>query len=164
MPAFINRVPTGLLSLLDLKAQGENAKELSYQLFTVIDALEFYLAPIRVNVTNQNAPVIGPQSGGATLTANPGEIWVVRSVSAFSNADIAAAATLEITVGFIPVAGVFQGLGNNSGTKTTAQRCLSTYADPFVLQPGDALGYYSSVLTGVPGNVRVSAMFSRLTI
>lgn len=150
------------MSLLDLKAQGENARELSYQLVSMLDTLDFYLAPIRTNVTNQNAPVLGPQSAGATLTANPGEVWLVRHLAAFSNAAIAAAATLEISVGFVPVSGVWIGLGPNSGVRTTGERAVSSYGDPFVLQPGDALGYFSSVLTGVPGNVRVSAMIARL--
>jgi len=163
VPGLINRVPQGFLALLDLKAQGENARELSPQLVSVIDALDFYLAPVRVNVTNQNAPVLGPQSGGATLTANPAEIWMVRSVSAFSNAAIAAAATLELQVGYIPLSGVWQGLGPVSGVKGVGDRAVSAYSDPFILQPGEALGYFSSVLTGVPGNVRVSAMIARLS-
>lgn len=165
MPGKINRIPQGFLSLLDLKAAGKNADELSPTLISVVEALDFYLATQRRFVTaTVAAPVIGV-NGQATLTPPNGSIWVVRQFGAFSNADIAAAATLEITAGYAPAAsGVFVPLGTTTGTKATAQRAISGVGDPFILQPGDQLGFFVSVLTGVPGAVRVTASIAELLV
>jgi hypothetical protein len=166
VPGLINRVPQGFLSLLDLKAQGENAKELSPTLVSVLDALDFYLSPIRANVTGTVAPALGPNDAvaGTLLTAQPGEVWIVRQVSAFMAADIAAASTIELQVGWVPIVGTWVGLGSVSGVRGPAERAVSSWGHPFLLQPGDQLGFYVSVLTGAPGNVRTSAMISRLLI
>lgn len=165
MPSLINRVPQGLLSLLDMKTQGTNARILGEQLITVLDVVDFYLGPKREIVSALIAPALGWNSSGSLSPAS-GEVWLVRGLAAFSNADIAAAATLGIAVGFVPVGGAasFGGiaLDDFSGSFATGQRAVSTYQDQFLLQPGDQLGFYGAVVTGAPGNVRVNAQIARL--
>jgi len=162
MAGAINRIPQGFLSLLDLKTQGQNAHTLSDTLIPVVECLDFYLAAQRQVVTAQAAASIGAVSAAA-LTPAAGEIWIVRQFCVFSVADLPAAATFEIVAGYVPLTtGTFIGLGSNSGTKTVAQRVMSVFSDPFILQPGDQLGYWGTVFTGAPGNVRLTASISRL--
>jgi len=165
MPGKINRIPQGFLSLLDLKAAGRNADELSPTLISTLEAIDFYVATLATYVTGTvAAPSIG-QNGQNTLTPPAGFVWLVRRFSAFSNADIAAAATLEIACGIVPGAsGVFLGSGPVSGGKTTAQRAVSGSGRPFLMQPGDQLGFFASVLTGAPGTVPVSAYVAALSV
>lgn len=167
MPSMINRVPQGLLSLLDMKSGGKNAQELSQTLISVLDATDFYLASKREFLSAQIAPALGWNSS-STLSPAPGEIWLVRTLCAFSNADIAAAATLQISVGLVPVGGAAtiggMGLGISSGVFSTGQRAMSVFPQSFFLQPGDQLGFYGQIVTGAPGNVRVNAQIARLTI
>lgn len=161
---LINRVPRGLLSLLDLKAQGENARELSYQLTTVIEALDFYLAAFREIVTDtETVPGTGPD-GDPNLSPPAGQIWFVRQFGVFSTADLPVGATLQIMAGVVPISGLFIPLGNLSDRAAVGERVSSSVPDQFVLQPGEQLGYFTNVFTGAPGNVRITASIARLSV
>jgi len=164
VPGLINRVPQGLLSLLDLKAQGENAKELSYQLFTVLEALDFYLAPIREIVTDtETVPGTGPD-GDPNLSPPAGQIWFVRQFGVFSTADLAVGATLQVVAGILPLSGVFLPMGDLSNLAAVGERVASSVPDQFILQSGQQLGYFTTVFGGAPGVVRITASIARLSV
>ncbi len=164
MPRFLNRVPQGFLSLLDMKSGGENAKELGYVLQTQIDVLDFYLAPITNNVSASIASA-GVGLLVSALGPAPGEVWLVRQCNAVMNAAIAAG-TIAFSIGFRPQnqAGIFVGLGPESKTGGAGEAPASSSFTPCVLQPGDVLGAWISTWTVGPGNVRINAQVARLVI
>lgn len=163
MPGKVNRVPQGLLSLLDMKQGGENPHELSQLLIATLEITDLYLSAIRQTLSANVTPA-GTGFITAALGPSNGELWYVRQVSCVSSGVLPAAAFLAFSVGYQPaaVAGYFIGMGDDSRNATVGERPVSVSSQPAVLQPGDVLGAWVSNFAGVPGNVRVTANIARL--
>lgn len=81
--AVINRVPRGLLPLLDAKTGGQTPKEFSGQLTPVLDLYENYSADIQFELeTQNNNAVLVLGSLNLPVTVPEGEQWLVYSASA----------------------------------------------------------------------------------
>lgn len=165
MAGNVNRVPQGLLSLLDMKAAGENPRELANLLAGVLDLTDLYLSNLRQTVSANVTPA-GTAFISAGLGPSAGEIWYVRQATCVSSGVLPAAAFLAFAVGYQPggVLGFFIGMGPDSRDSTVGERPVSVSVDTAVLQPGDLLGAWVSNFAGVPGNVRVTANIARLSI
>lgn len=165
MPGKVNRVPQGLLSLLDMKQAGENPHVLNEQLTAVLELTDLYLAPVR-QVVNQSVATAAP---GIllypTLAPADGELWFVRQVTAVTAAVLPAAATLSFCIGFQPSgnAGFFVGLGDESPRiAAVGERAVSTSNQTAVLQPNDQMAIWITNFGGAPGSVRVTALVAKL--
>jgi hypothetical protein len=165
VPGIINRVPVGLLSLLDMKTQGSNASELSGVLSTVLEAQDFYLSPLREYLTANSAAVGATGVLPTTLTVPNGTIWLLRAVCARFPIDVAVGATIEFTVGYSPVpAGGFFALGNRSALSGAGTRPSSAWEGTYLLQPGESISALISAFTGAPGAIRFDVNLVELTI
>lgn len=165
MPGLINRVPQGLLSLLDLKAQGENAKQLGGELQTVIDTSDLYIGSIRRSQSSTITPAGVGLNLFTALTVPAGFVWVVTHATVFNAGVLPAAATNAFVCGYQPAdTAQFVGLGD-LGQSVTGERGVSTYSGRiFALQPGDTLAAFVTRSTGAPGDLRCVIAFASLTV
>ena len=76
----INRVPSGLLSLLDGQNLGDNPSEIAGTIIPQIDLFHFFMASKGLeSVTASQNFVAGGFGAYAVITVPPGELWVMES-------------------------------------------------------------------------------------
>ncbi len=81
MTGEINRVPRALLSLLDMKARGQNPRSLANELDASIDVLPLYLQDQRRDISvDVTVNAIGVYSGAA-LFVPQNQLWWVHGLS-----------------------------------------------------------------------------------
>lgn len=106
MPQLINRVPPGLLSLLDIKSLGQNPIALADQLSPVLELASLYFESIAGRVTGSTPAVntVGQSEftgAGTRLRPNPGELWIIRRVAVRPLAALGAGTTYNFSFGLI---------------------------------------------------------------
>lgn len=165
---FINRVPQGLLGLLDLKTQGDNPAELAGFVQSVIDLRDFYGLQTRATISQASTlTALGVTAGVFTnLVVPQGECWLVSSLSATLSAPpLGVAATFAMQVGYVTGdTGRFTGLGNYSATIATGADCCSNYDGGILLLPGDSPNVYSLTQTGGNVGVRLTIVRSKFNV
>jgi hypothetical protein len=102
MPSTINRVPPGLLSLLDVKSMGVNPVQLGDQLLPVIELGNQYAAATGQLQTGTTPVAAAPgrvePSSGYSYRAGPGELLVVSYVCARTTAVLGAGVSARFRV------------------------------------------------------------------
>lgn len=84
----IQRLPRGLLSLLDTKSLGKNPPSYEDELQLTLDTLGIYLPPPEYLVSNTNGlGIVAPADVGDIVVPN-GELWVVRNVGSSVTATV----------------------------------------------------------------------------
>lgn len=167
MPSLINRVPPGLLSLLGIKAMGQNPVVLTDELRPTIELLDFYAGAnaIRLNGSTGNLTGVGLFQISA-LQPPTGEIWLIHSCFFRTNAVLAAATTIrgravvhDVSLG-VPV---YADSGTLSGT--TAEQPSMGWGRPVIIQPGYGVGVWlDAAVIGTAPTVRFDAMLLRLAL
>lgn len=167
--AFINRVPVGLLGLLDLKAQGENPAQMNPFVQATLELRDLYALQTRATLS-QASTVTGLGVTGAPAFANlvvpQGEVWLVYAITAHLSAPpLGAGATAQYSVGFVTNdTGRFVALGSPSPSYATGADGIANFDGAVILQPGDSPNVYVTVQTGGGVGVRLTVLRSRFTI
>lgn len=167
MPALINRAPPGLLSLLDLKAMGENPSQLSNVVAPTLDMLEFYLRNYSSLVTDVTGTI--GTTGFFPVTAfdtNPGEVVVLSGLGVIADSVLAAATavTLRPIIADAAVGRVIATCGELVSASAGQSFSSGTY-DITILPPQTRLGVMvTSVTLGTAPRARFSARVLRLLI
>jgi len=151
MPSVINRVPPGLLSVLDIKAQGENPRFLGDQVTPTLDFWPLY--ELQKAVPKASA-IVGAAFGlRAELTVPANEYWHVLHMSGSPSA-LGAGDSYSICCylfGSLTVGAYFEGpvgpyVGSAAPVAGELNRC---YADrDFWAGPGDLIGVHCGVYAG----------------
>lgn len=151
MAGEINRVPAGLLSILDMKARGQNPRSLAEQVIGTVELGQQYLLQNRVWVSGNSAAVNAP-GPFSTITVPSNEYWYINRVLARTGVNLAAATEYRVGVSLqrSNVAGAV------IGTAITLDPTLfevgmrpAVFTDrPFWASPGDALGVWCSWFAG----------------
>jgi len=154
----INRQPAGLLGFLGIKNFGRNPETLSANLAPTWDLSDLYLNsnPLYAEVTSTAA------AAGYTIchTPPPGEIWYVMDggVSFFSGAGISWTGHLARgspnNVTTIPMGPI--------ETAPATGRAVLWHSYPFILAPGENVGFFTLAVTGGATNFYSSIRYARL--
>jgi len=165
MPSLINRVPPGLLSLLGIKALGQNPSVLGDLLQAHLDVTSLYLnafADVTANTTTAfNSPGIQGPSG---FTVPPGEMWVVTRAAGYTGANLPAATTVRCRMSvYDTVSQRLQYVGPST-TATTGERLSCALDGPVVLTSGEAVQVYCESFTGTGIAMTVAAKVAKLTV
>jgi hypothetical protein len=145
MTGEINRVPQGLLSLLDMKARGQNPRLLSSEAALSIEAFQLYGLQLRRRLRFNTAAigVVGPQFPAAAVVPQ-NEVWLLLAQSLVISA-LGAGTTYTIA----PIVRVQnddgtsgEHLTNYPLTFTAGQyvNCGGILAQPLWLPPGSSMG------------------------
>jgi hypothetical protein len=167
MPQLINRVPQGLLGLLDSKASGHNPEELDDSVKATFEVRDLYALNLRG--TNSQASTLtglGVTVGAfSNLVVPQGELWLLYSVTAhLSTPPLGAGATLKLYVGFVPAdANRFHSLGTGDST-VTGEDLIAGWDGAYLIQPGDSPQVYVTRLTGGNVGVRLNIQRARFQI
>lgn len=158
----INNIPSGLLSLLQLKEQGQNPNELGNLVVPTLDLLPFYMATLQTDQVQVSAAI---NAVGAvldtTLVVPPNEVWLVSHYSVI--ALMGAAQTITVQPLFRPLV-VNQALGPAVAVAANQQGIAITQTLPFIARQGSAFGCNVQAITGGPLTVSFAVTFIRLRI
>jgi hypothetical protein len=169
MTGEINRVPAGLLALLDMKARGQNPRMLSAETQLGLDALPLYTLNQRVVRTSGNIALNSAGYLGAFTVPNT-DAWLLWSIAFRSSAALAAATTYAIAPAI--------ALNNDAGALTTFKFDFSElwsagdlagfgrqYAQPILLGPNTSIGYWIERVTlGTAANFNFSVQYTPLAL
>jgi hypothetical protein len=160
----IQRIPRGLLSLLDMKsAAGQTPAELAGFIQGTVDLEAYYLSD---QLTSLEATVAAAAVGStATITVTDGEVWRIIGLSMSADAGIAAT-VVNAALGVQP-AGAPQPvivLPSMIGTfAANGDRLQSGLMfPPFVLGPGGRITAGCQNVPAAGYTLRVRALFHRL--
>jgi len=139
--AVVNRVPRGLLGLLDAKTQGQTPADTNGVLSPVIDLTPNYLAdiPLQVAQANNVGNAVGTLYG--TVTVPNGELWYVYVVATEGIATAAGAMNvIPVLVAAasgvlsVPLQKMEAGLGAYAAAES--QTSVATFPDALLVGPG----------------------------
>lgn len=168
MPQLINRVPRGLLGLLDSKAAGQNPALLLDEVQGGVELTDLYALNTRGTVSQASSLTAAGVTAGifTSLIVPDGEIWLVKAVTAHLSAPpLGAAATLQIKAGFITSESArFNGLTELSPSIATGGDVCVAWSGSIWLMPGDQPQVYATVFTGGPHGVRLNVLRSRFVL
>ncbi len=146
MPQVINRVPPGLLSLLDIKSMGVNPVQLADLLSPTIELADLYLQAIASPQSGLTA-VLNATGAASPATGNsfrpgPGELWVVTKCCVSGITQNPAATTYRVAAcvydaSLGPVVQVGASNEGNAGDWVAA-----SIDSPVILTPGLGLGVF----------------------
>lgn len=143
MPSIINRIPPGLLSMLDIKAQGENPKFLSDTVTPGMEFLPFYeLQKYEAQVSSIIATAAVGFSAG--IQVPEGQYWHVKHHSVFVT-NVAAGEICWFSpyiFGWLFPGAYFEGpVGDEVRGTGTATEVLTGWAPTdYWMGPGDQAG------------------------
>jgi hypothetical protein len=166
MPSLINRVPPGLLSLLGIKAVGQNPTLLGDALTGFIDLTPLYTAGFAEIASAATSSV--SSTGVSVIPQNlvpAGELWVVTRAAMFASANLAATTTYRLRLAvWDSIASRVVDCGPS--VSAAAGERPATYIDgPFVMSPGEQIALIcESVTLGTAQGFTISCKFSRLSI
>ena len=166
MTGEINRVPVGLLSLLDMKARGQAPRALSGEVQAELDILRIYLENDRVLERTSASIGAAGVSVLPALTVLQNENWYVHGFYLQSGA-LAAGTTVTVA----PAIQRVDNFSNNTMwlqigpqiTATVGQWIFGgvTFTTPYIARPGDVFAIVaSSVTLGTAPSVAASLDYS----
>jgi len=173
MATGINRLPRGLLSYLDMQAQGNNPSQLADTVQPVIDLEPFYRSMARYEYRLAVGTVAITPGVGAVVQIPTDQIWLVHQISSTVTNNTAGNITTfqhfpytfeHGSAAIIPLAPV-QGYANLLSPPQSSY-CAGSFPDPFVAIPGSTLGVCISSGTWGAGvmDVTLSIIFQRLEV
>lgn len=183
MPLRLNRVALGLLSYLDAKNAGQPPQAIDDAIRCTLELGPFLSGAQQVDMfgqvaaANTGAPGIALASnfmgvGGGAFQVPPGELWLVKNVTARMGT-LPAATTYQFTVGWqSTLPGIAGGAVWYSFGPGVSHVAFATGTSPsigypcdVVLGPGDQLGIHIQVVTvGTAQNVDVACRAVRLLV
>lgn len=168
MPSLINRVPPGLLSLLGVKALGQNPSILPDTVQPQLELLDMYLAGNAQEAQSTTSAINLPGIWGVTTPApGPGEMFYVQHLSVGSLVVLAAATGFRVQCAMYDVtaANKVWTLGPEVAA-TTGEMFFSSNYRPFILPAGYRLAAFVShfLAGGVATQLRVAVRYVPLSI
>lgn len=167
MPQLINRVPPGLLSLLDIKALGQNPSVLSDLVQPTIDLSSFYYRIFSSMITDFTAvpAAVGFQPVTA-FDAGPGEILICAGLGCIADSALAAGTTVRWTPVIADQAtGRVLSQVAPEASGTAGEQPYTGTDEIVALGPGTRLGVMIESLTlGTGPRARISARVLRLRV
>jgi len=174
MPRPFNRLPRGLLGLLDAKVGGQNPQELTDELRPVLEMFPFYHAQFRDALSGQTAgnAVVGTNSlATGSLTGPPAdELWWVEHYAVKMDAGLAAGNGVILMPSMLSVSssgGPSIPILLNSARNVANQIgwIAAAAADrPFLMIPGDVLGAWVEWISGIATTITGFAHVARIKI
>lgn len=162
MPQLINRVPPGLLSLLEIKSVGQNLVGLGDTLQATLEMREAYYAAVSQPYQDTTAALGAVGFFGGTISSPPpGEIWVFPTIGIATNT-IPAATSYRVKWA---IAQLGSGIALHSGSNlavTTGERLFDVDQGPFYVRSGEQLGVFVSGLT--LGVAQIFSIYGRRVI
>lgn len=164
MPQALNRIPAGLLSLLQIKSTGRNPDLLADDMRPTLDMLNFYSAGIGARIEESFELAFDPSNLNtsiAIVTVPSDEIWIVRNVTSTARVTTAGGgeranfatllqniqATENVVLAAMPV-------GNNlstwADTLATTDGCHANFSVGLFVPPG---GQIVTTCRGFSGGV-----------
>lgn len=165
-PQTIQRLPRGLLSLLDMKGTGELPHELAGMLMPVIQVRDLYLADLFQSVRFGTVVVNATGFFGATSAIVPfNELWLLYHMSA-SSSNMAAGESYRLRLVISRAANGTLELGDTEQTASgLTQRIGLGWSLPElrILRPSDQVGIYCTDVVAGAHNFSVDYSYFRLT-
>lgn len=158
MPSLINRVPPGLLSLLGIKALGQNPSVLSDTIAAEIDVAPLYLQAFSELVANSTTPFTTTGIVGGLVVVPAGEMWIVNRAACYAGAVIGAATTCRIKLVVYESVSQRILLTSEASTATTGERFLCSLQGPLVLSSGEQVAVFCESFTGAAAVTATMAM------
>lgn len=150
MTGIVNRVPVGLLDLLDMKSRGQTPRELSSQVQAGIDIAPLYYSDLEEAVAAVDAGVAA--IGLTTSLAVPqDEIWFVRQMSVSTTTGAGEAISFApwfFTTLNRPGGGFYSGALGVPMVLAASSTGAAFSNNPFWAQAGDRLGFIVNSITG----------------
>lgn len=167
MPSQVNRVPPGLLSLLGIKASGQNPSILPDTLTPTLELLDLYMAGNAQEVVASTSAVnlVGIW-GVASLQPGPGELYLVERMSVSTTTALAAGTTYEVQPMLYEASTGARRYTVGPRVGATVGQVFCTASErPFIVTPGYRLGAFVSVATlGVAQQFAVAVRYVPLTV
>jgi len=171
MPA-INRVPQGLLGLLDAKTQGETPKDSSGVLSPTIDLTPNYLAniPLQIALAVAGASSTIGYKTASQVTVPAGELWYVFAASAQRISTAANGANnISLCLVTANTSGVCHIASFDGGTTSPLANLDSsiagiTFETPLLLNPGNALGCFANKGSAAATTFQTAVIYRPVTV
>jgi len=164
----VNRVPPGLLSLLDMKALGQNPVTLSEQLVPTLDLLGNYIASVSQLQDGNTTGTLGATGifPFVVALAGPGELLIVSRAVAVATATLGAATTITMRGGVYDIASSQMIIVGPPTTGTTGGRPAVQFPEMMILAPGQGLALFVEAWTagGVAFTMRFAGSIARLRV
>lgn len=167
MPSLVNRVPPGLLSLLGIKAGGNNPSVLPDVLTPTLELLELYVAGNAVDGVAATSVITGLGVWGvAAFQPNPGELLYVERMSVSRTAGLAAGTTYTLQPCLYDLNTASKIFAVGPAITATAGLSLLTASErPFIVPPGYRLAAFcSQFVAGTVVSFNVAARYTTLSI
>lgn len=168
MASLINRVPPGLLSLLDIKASGQNPTILPDTLVPQLDVTDLYLNGFGEQASVLTAAITANGFWGVTaFDAGPGELIVLTSCVAYVDANLGAGTSLTYALVIADNTGVSApyALIAPEVTGTVGGRPMTGSTRNWIIPPGYRIGAYATQGPyAVAPQVRIGGRFVRLKV
>lgn len=167
-PFTIQRVPKGLLDLLNMKGSGLLPQDLGPNILGTLELLELYAQEkfVSARTATATANLNGFWAISGTTGVPDGEIWLLTALTA-SSSNMAAGETYRLCLG-ISRAGfaTLELLGEYQTASGVTQRIgIGHEFQPFtVLQPRDSIGVYVSDITAGAHAFSIDYSYYRLLI
>ena len=167
MPSLINRVPPGLLSLLDIKALGQNPSVLADVVTPTLELLQFYLRIYSQTVTDfTNVPAGVGFLPVTAFDSTPGEIVICAGIGVIADSVLAAGTTVKWTpvVATADTGRVISAVAAETSGTAGEQPCTGT-DEVVILGPSTRLGVMvSQLVLGTGPRARITARVLRLRV
>jgi len=167
MPSLVNRVPPGLLSLLGIKAGGQNPAILPDTLQPTLELLELYIAGNAQETLQLTSAVNLPGIWGIVSPApGPGEIYYVERFSVGILSVLAAGTVYRVQPAIYDASAANKVWTFGPPVSAAAGEIFNCASDrPFILPAGYRLAAMVSQYTaGTPVQMRVAARYVPLSI
>lgn len=167
MPSQINRVPPGLLSLLGIKALGQNPSVLNDTVQPTVDLIRWYLSIYSQLETSDVAVGAVGIVISTTLRAGPGEMLILDGAASFTLNQLPATTEYryQLAVAEIVTGRVCQMIGERSATGVATDLVSSGASDFVVMPPGYGLCVLTERYINAPApTVRIASRVLRLTV
>jgi hypothetical protein len=166
MPSLIQRFPSGLLSLLDIKGTGRAPADLSDTVVATLNLEPYYLAP-QLTIAAPVAVSAGAAIVAVAATVPAGEVWRVVGVSAFANNLSAAVVRVGFHVTLAPAGApgdcIICTQPIVSSVAATDRFGVGVMTEPLVVMPGSSITAVSDAVNGgATYDLGVRVLFHRL--
>ena len=169
MPLPINRVPPGLVSLLDVKNYGMNPVQLGDQLNPVLDLGNAYAAANArlLNGTSNAIAAVGTYStpaAGSTFVVPAGQLWIIEKCAVRPTAAIGAGVTctFALCVYDTVLGPPIWASASKSGAAT--QVPVVGTDRQLIVPAGQGLGFVVEAIAGGNVTFRIDASVTVLTV
>jgi len=151
MSGEINRVPVGLLSLLDMKARGQSPRMLSGEVSSSLEILQLYLQNDRRLIRQSVTAALGVRQA-VVFTVPQQQFWLVHGLHT-SSGTLAAGSSTRL-VGCLTRVDQTSAVANTLPLGTseaflTGQQIVwgKTWDTPYYALPNDIFGFFCSEFT-----------------